>query len=51
MESMTDSWQEQLAQKIESLSEADRQRVHDFLIGYLAAVSDDAPRKAKRSVS
>lgn len=51
VEPTTDSWQEQLAQRIESLSEQDRQRVHDYLMGYLAAVNSDNRSQTKRSAS
>lgn len=37
----TTIWQEDLARMIEDLPEANQQRAHDFLVGYLAAMKEE----------
>lgn len=36
MENTTKTWQQELAEMIETVPEAQKQRVHDFLMGALA---------------
>lgn len=37
MENTTKTWQQELAEMLEAVPEAQKQRVHDFLMGALAA--------------
>lgn len=36
------SWQEDLKEKLESLTPEEYARAHDFLVGYLAAMRDES---------
>ena len=38
----TTTWQEDLARMIKGVADEDQQRVHDFLVGYLAAMKEEA---------
>lgn len=46
MENTTKTWQQELAEMLEAVPEAQKQRVHDFLMGYLTALESVTKKSA-----
>ena len=44
MDTVTTTWQESLANLISSLPEDQRQRAHDFFVGYIAAMQEEVKK-------
>ena len=45
-----ETWQEDLADKLEQVSEENRQRARDFLVGYLAALKEEVNTNEEHQV-
>ena len=50
VDTVTTTWQESLANLISSLPEDQRQRAHDFFVGYIAAMQEEVKKHEDHQV-
>jgi hypothetical protein len=50
VDTVTTTWQESLVNLISPLPEDQRQRAHDFLIGYIAAMQEEVKKHEENQV-
>ena len=50
MDTVPTTWQESLANLISSLPEDQRQRAHDFFVGYIAAMQEEVKKHEDHQV-